>query len=129
MQGYASFVANEQESEPKVSSEADSAGCKKTRRSTSAVVAIVAGGAVSWMSHLQRRTALSTSEAEIVAANEGPEELTLLNRLLSEISSSPAAVPKLFVNSASAVKSVKNPGFHISKSDILSSERKCRPTN
>jgi hypothetical protein len=57
--------------ESKVFSDADFAGDKVTRRSTTGVIAIIANGAVSWTSQLQKTTALSTTEAEIIAASEG----------------------------------------------------------
>jgi hypothetical protein len=71
--------------ELKVFSDADFAGDKVTRRSTTGVIAIVANGAVSWTSQLQKTTALLTTEAEIIAASEGAKELVWLKRLLSEL--------------------------------------------
>ena len=57
-----------------VFSDADFAGDKVTRHSTTGVIAIHAD-AVSWTSQLQKKTALSTTEAEIIAASEGAKEL------------------------------------------------------
>jgi len=70
--------------ELKVFSDADLAGDKVTRRSTTGVIAIFADGAVSWTSELQKTTALSTTAAQIIAASEGAKELVRLKRLLSE---------------------------------------------
>jgi len=55
----------------KVFSDADFAGDKATRRSTTGVIAVFAEGAVSWTSQLQKTTALSATEVEIIAASEG----------------------------------------------------------
>jgi len=56
--------------ELKVFSNADFAGDKVTRRSTTGVIFIFSDGAVSWTSQLQKTTALSTTEAGIIAASE-----------------------------------------------------------
>ncbi|UYV63174.1 K02A2.6-like, partial [Cordylochernes scorpioides] len=50
-------------------SDADFAGAPETRRSTSGVVCKLAGCAISWLSQKQRSVSLSTTEAELVAAN------------------------------------------------------------
>ena len=69
----------------KVFSDADSAGDKATRRSITGVIAIFDEGAMSWTIQLQKTTDLSTTEAEIIAAREGGNELVWLKRLLSEL--------------------------------------------
>ena len=51
-------------------SDADHAGDKVTRRSTSGSVIMFAGGAVLWKSKFQRCIALSSMEAEYVVASE-----------------------------------------------------------
>ncbi|KRY95101.1 Retrovirus-related Pol polyprotein from transposon TNT 1-94, partial [Trichinella pseudospiralis] len=51
-------------------SDADYAGDVTTRRSHTGVVCICAGGAVLWHSQKQKSVALSTTEAEYVAASE-----------------------------------------------------------
>lgn len=95
-----------------VYSDADFGGDVKTRRSTTGVVATFAGGAVSWSSRLQKSVALSTTEAEFVAASEGAKELIWLTRLLNEIGVDCTQKPTLHVDNASAVKLTKNPEFH-----------------
>jgi hypothetical protein len=88
-----------------VFSDADFAGDKATRRSTTGVLAMFADGAVSWTSQLQRTTALSTTEAEIIAASEGAKELIWLKRLLSELLPDFAKrTPVLYTDNASALK-------------------------
>ena len=54
-----------------VFSDADFAGDRITRRSTTGIIAIFADSAVSWISRLEKTTALSTTEAEIITASEG----------------------------------------------------------
>jgi hypothetical protein len=52
----------------------DFAGDLDKRRSTSGYVFTLAGGAISWMSKLQNIVALSTTEAEYVAASHACKE-------------------------------------------------------
>lgn len=92
-------------------SDADFAGDVNTRRSTNGFVTVLNGTAVSWTSQLQKSVALSTTEAEFVAASEGAKELVWLTRLLSEIGDR-EETPTLFIDNASAIKLVKNPEFH-----------------
>ena len=47
-------------------SDADFGGCVQSGRSTSGVVIMYAGGAISWLSQRQAMVATSTTEAEIV---------------------------------------------------------------
>ena len=102
-----------------VFSDADFAGDKATRRSTTGVLAIFANGALSWTSQLQRTTDLSTTEAEIIAASEGAKELVWLKRLLSELLPDFAKrTPVLYIDNTSALKLTKNPEYHESSKHI-----------
>ena len=92
-------------------SDADFAGDLSIQRSTNGFISLIGGTAVSWTSQLQKSVALSTSEAEFVAASEGAKELVWLKRLLSEIKGD-KSVPVLFIDNASAIKLTKNPEFH-----------------
>ncbi|KAG7198933.1 hypothetical protein KM043_015745 [Ampulex compressa] len=92
----------------KIYSDADFVGDIATRRSTSGIVATYSGGTVSWSSRLQRSVALSTTEAEIMAASETAKEAIWLKRLIYELHSE-RYKPMLFVDSASTVKLAKNP--------------------
>lgn len=91
-------------------SDADYAGDIATRRSTSGSVFKYCGGAIAWTSAKQRSVALSTTEAEFVAASEATKELIWLKRLFSEISDNQNVV--LFIDNQSAIKLIKNPEFH-----------------
>ena len=92
-------------------SDADYAGDLKTRRSTSGVVCKYMGGAVSWLSQRQKSVALSTTEAEFMAASEAAKEIVWLSRLFAEITSLPN-LPVLLMDNLSDVKLSKNPAFH-----------------
>ena len=58
--------------------DADMAGDKDSRRSTTGYVFNVVGTAVSWISKLQQVVALSTTEAEYVVATEACKEMIWL---------------------------------------------------
>ena len=96
-----------------VFSDADFTGDKATRHSTTGIFALFANGAVSWTTQLQRMTALSTTEAEIIAASEGAKELVWLKCLLLELLPDFAKrTPVLYIDNASALKLTKNPEYH-----------------
>ena len=59
--------------------------CKESRRSTAGYVFLLGGGAVFWKSRRQPTVALSTTEAEYMAATQGVKEALWERRLLSEI--------------------------------------------
>jgi hypothetical protein len=92
-------------------SDADFAGETSTRRSTTGVVCKFMGAAVTWLSQRQKCVAVSTTEAEFVAASEATKELIWLQRLLCELTNL-KDIPVLYVDNLSAVKLVKNPVFH-----------------
>jgi len=96
----------------KVFSDADFAGDKVTRHSTMGVIAIFADGAVSWTNQLQKMTALSTTDAEIIAASEGAKELIWLKCLPSELLSNFARKTLVLYTDVSAIKLAKNPEYH-----------------
>lgn len=93
-------------------SDADYAGDLDTRRSTSGFVIMSAGGAVSWCSQRQKTVALSTTEAEYIAATQTVKEIIWLNLLLVELTKSSPKTPNLYVDNQSAIKLIKNPEFH-----------------
>ncbi|QHO56103.1 Retrovirus-related Pol polyprotein [Arachis hypogaea] len=55
--------------------DADMAGDIDSRKSTSGYLVKFAGGDISWQSRLQKCVALSTTEAEFIAATEACKEL------------------------------------------------------
>ena len=65
--------------------DADMAGDKDSRRSTTGYVFTVGGTAVSWISKLQHFVALSTTKAEYVAATVSSKEMIWLHRFMEEL--------------------------------------------
>ena len=91
--------------------DADMAGDVDTRRSTSGYLITFSGGAVSWQSRLQKCVALSTTEAEFIAATEASKELLWMKKFLSELGFQQER-PQLFCDSQSAIHLAKNSTFH-----------------
>ena len=63
---------------------ADYAGCKVTRRSTSGMVIMMNGGPITWSSRLQKITAQSSAESEIHAVCEAVKEAIHIKLLCEE---------------------------------------------
>jgi hypothetical protein len=89
---YLKYTANhgityrgDQEIQPVGFSDADFAGCKDSRKSTSGYVFMMGGGAVSWSSKRQTIVATSTCEAEYVAAAFAAKEAIWEMVFLSEL--------------------------------------------
>ncbi|MCO5605254.1 hypothetical protein L7F22_059434 [Adiantum nelumboides] len=90
---------------------ADFAGHPDCRKSTFGYVFTFTEGAVSWISRLQKCVALSTTEAEYVAATEASKEALWLMRLVEEFGIK-SQVPVLHCDSQSAIMLARNPVFH-----------------
>lgn len=94
-------------------SDADHAGEKMTRRSTSGVLMKYCGGPVMWKSKLQKCVAQSSMEAEFVAASEASKSLVWLDRLLKETEIIEAkSIPTLHIDNQSTIKYIKGTGFY-----------------
>jgi ATP-binding cassette subfamily B (MDR/TAP) protein 1 len=91
--------------------DSDMAGDVDGRKSTTGYVFCFNGGAISWVSRLQQIVALSTTEAEYIAATEACKEAIWLTRLLGDLGVSDTA-PILHCDSQSAIQLAKNPVFH-----------------
>ncbi|KAI3740618.1 hypothetical protein L2E82_31087 [Cichorium intybus] len=91
--------------------DADMAGDLDNRKSTSSYVFTLAGGAISWQSKLQKCVALSTTEAEYIAAVEAGKELIWLKRFLQELGF-PQAEYIIHCDSQSAMDLSKNSMYH-----------------
>ena len=87
------------------------AGNKDNMKSTSGYLMTFAGRAVSWQSRLQKCVALSTTEAEYVAATEACKELLWLKRFLQELGFKQQRYVVLCDNQ-SAIHLAKNSMFH-----------------
>jgi hypothetical protein len=91
--------------------DADWAGDVDTRRSTSGYVFMMNGGAISWMSKRQSVVALSTTEAEYMAATRASQEAIWLKRLCSDVGYDAGRIT-ILCDSRSAICLAKNPTFH-----------------
>ena len=80
-------------------------------RTTSGFVALFAGGAVSWQSKLQKCIALSTTEAEYVAATELCKEMLWMKKFLQELGLKQEEYV-VHCDSQSVIHLSKNSSFH-----------------
>ena len=92
-------------------SDADHGGDLSTGRSTSGVLCLYSGAPISWMSQRQASVAISTTEAEIVAASEAAREIIWIKRLLTELGQL-KETPALQVDNEAAIRLAQNPEFH-----------------
>ena len=92
--------------------DADYAGDADKRRSTTGYIFLLYRGPVSWCSKRQSCTALSTTEAEFVAACEASKEATWLLRLLQELGIKENGPVPLMSDNQSAIRVVNNTEFH-----------------
>lgn len=93
-------------------SDADFAGDKTTRKSTSGTIIKVGDAPVVWSSQKQRSVALSTTESEYIAASQTTKELIWVRRLMNDLVKCKVQTPTMYVDNQSAIKLVKNPEFH-----------------
>ena len=91
--------------------DADMAGDRDNRRSTIGYVFTVGGTAVSWVSKPQSVVALSTTEAEYVAATEASKEMIWLQTFLDELGKK-QELGRLYSDNQSAIHLAKNSSFH-----------------
>lgn len=69
-------------------------------------------GIVSWSSQRQQVVALSTTEAEYIAAGQAAKEIVWLKRLLGELLNDDEIPATLYIDNQSAVDLIKNPVYH-----------------
>ncbi|GBM62786.1 Retrovirus-related Pol polyprotein from transposon TNT 1-94 [Araneus ventricosus] len=91
--------------------DSDYAGDPLSRISTSGMIFMSYGGAVSWRSQRQSCIALSTTEAKFIAASQAAKEAIWLGNLLSELRCV-STIPVLQMDNQSAIRLVKDPEFH-----------------
>ena len=92
-------------------SDADHGGDVDTGRSTIGVICLYAGGPISWLSQRQVSVAISTTEAEVVAASEASREIIWLKRLFSGLDHMDKT-PELYIDNEAAIRLAKNPEYH-----------------
>jgi hypothetical protein len=93
-------------------SDSDHAGDINDRKSTTGVIFFLGRSPVSWQSQKQRVVAISSCEAEYMAATTAACQGIWLARLLGEMLNEKPVKPKLLVDNKSAISLSKNPVFH-----------------
>jgi ribonuclease HI len=88
--------------------DADFAGDLDTRRSTTGYVFTSGGGAISWSSRLQPTVAVSTAEAEYMAAAYAVKEALWLRNLFSDFDRGPGTVT-IHTDNQAALTLLKHP--------------------
>lgn len=91
--------------------DSDMAGDVDSRKSTSGYLITLSGGAVSWQSRLQKCVALSTTEAEFIAATEACKELIWMKKFLHELGFKQEHYV-MYCDNQSAIYLGKNSTFH-----------------
>lgn len=90
--------------------DADYANCTVTRRSVTGYVFVMNGGAITWNTKLQKCVALSTTEAEYLAACAATKELVWIKSLMKEIGFSENI--KLIIDNQSTIKLIRGANLH-----------------
>jgi hypothetical protein len=92
--------------------DADHGGNPDNGRSTSGYIVKLGSGAISWSSRLQGIVALSTTEAEYVAATSAGQEILWLRNLFTELGYKFNSPSTLYIDNQSALSVAKNPEHH-----------------
>ncbi|WVZ76222.1 hypothetical protein U9M48_024211 [Paspalum notatum var. saurae] len=93
------------------SRDADHAGCRIDRKSTSGTCQFLGTSLVSWSSQKQASVSLSTTEGEYIAVASCCSQLLWMRATLSDFSLKFGKIP-LLVDSTSAISVAKNPVLH-----------------
>jgi hypothetical protein len=92
-------------------SDSDLAGDIDDRKSTTGMVFFMEGSIVTWASEKQKVVALSSCEAEYIAASTAACQAVWLSKMLSDIQGVQPSAVKLHVDNQSAIALSKNPVF------------------
>ena len=82
------------------------------RRSTSGHNFSFGSGAISWSSKKQETIALSSSEAEYIAATSAACQAVWLRRVLVDLGQEQVAATKIYCDNKGTIAMTKNPAFH-----------------
>ena len=93
-------------------SDADWAGNKDTRRSTSGYCFLLAGRVISWSSKKQQSVALSSTESEYMALAKATAKAIWLRKLLCELGFPQSNPTTIYCDSQSAIALSENPRYH-----------------
>jgi hypothetical protein len=94
-------------------SDADFAGCKTTRRSTTGFVFIVCGAAITFKSKLQKSVALSTCEAELVAFAAATQEAIWIRRTFNNLGRPPRDATVIYEDNSAALSLMSDHRFSV----------------
>ncbi len=92
--------------------DADWAGDRESRRSTTGHVFLLGGAAVSWLAQRQPVVALSSTEAEYIALSSAAQQVVWLRRLLYDIGMERKEPTNLYEDNQGAICLAKNPVAH-----------------
>ena len=95
-----------------VYTDADWAGDKGNRRSTSGYFSLVGGNLVTWRSKKQKVVALSSAEAEFRGVAKGIAEALWIRKLISEIGFPPQESTQIMCDNEAAIQISENPVQH-----------------
>ncbi|GJW62311.1 hypothetical protein Tco_0111646 [Tanacetum coccineum] len=98
--------------ETQLYTDADWAGDKGDRRSTSGYLTLVGGNLVTWRSKKQKVVALSSAEAEFRGIARGITEVLWIRKLLTEIGYPPQEPSKVMSDNKAAIQILENPVQH-----------------
>lgn len=112
-----SYKANGKIDTLTVYSDSDYAGDKKSGRSTTGYVCYFNGAPIAWCSRRQPVVALSSTEAEFIAAAESVKEVIFLKNLIEEVSSEQLNI-ELRVDNTSAMSLIKTGKFNMRSKHI-----------
>lgn len=93
-------------------SDSDLAGNVEDRKSTGAMVFYLNKSLITWTSQKQKCVALSSCEAEFMAATAAACQAVWLRKLLAQITEYDIGPVTLFIDNKSAIDLAKNPVFH-----------------
>ena len=85
---------------------------KDTRRSTSCVRIMMAGGSVNWISEIQPIVTVSSMEAEYLACFFAIQDVVWIRQLLKDIDLERSRLTKVYIDNQSAKQLAMNPGHH-----------------
>lgn len=109
----ASYTRKDQGDEELVRfTDSDLAGDIDDRRSTGGMTFYFGKNLITWGSQKQRTVALSSCEAELMAATTAAQQALWLRSLIGELTGLEPKPVTLFVDNKSAIALIKNPVFH-----------------
>jgi len=109
---YGLYYSTAQSDHLKAFSDADYAGDVNTRKSITGYVLKLGESTVAWSSQKQKSVALSTTEAEYMAASQTVKEIIWVKSLLNSFALFQNLSTTLYLDNKNAEKLIRNPEFH-----------------